>query len=238
MKFDDRQFAHLYQRQQEETGYPGRLLPFIMNQLKGCSSVIDIGAGSGFFSIPAAASGFSVTAVEPSEEMAGIMQKLYSDTGSGSLTISLSRWEDWYGPVHDASICVHSFYPLTDKRFSVKKMLMYSEHRIIIIRNSPKMRSITGAIRAELGMSGIPDHNELLVSILNELNIEFSITEITEQRDTVITSLEDEAESIIVRTDFNRELKSEVIEIIRKNTAYSAGKYIFHSVFCDNAYVF
>ena len=238
MKFEDRQFAHLYQRQQHETGYPGMLLPFVMDQLKGCSSLIDIGAGSGFFAIPAAASGFSVTAVEPSEEMAVMMQKIYSETGPGSLTINLAKWEDWSGPVHDASICVHSFYPLIDKRLSVEKMLRYSQHRIIIIRNSPKMKSVTGAVRAELGLIGTGDHNGLLVSILDELNVDFGITEITEQRDTIIKSLEDEAESIIVRTGFNSELKPDVIEIIRKNSTYSSGRFIFHSVFCDNAYIF
>lgn len=236
MKFDDRQFALFYQRQQEEAGYPGKLLPYVMDHIKGCSSVIDIGAGSGFFAIPAAASGCSVTAVEPSEEMAGIMQKLH--TGSGSLTINLSRWEDWNGPLHDASMCIHSFYPLTDKKLSVEKMLRYSQKRLIIIRNSPGMRSITGTVRAELGLPGTSDHNELLVSILRGLNSDFHIEQISEERDTVITSLEDEAESMIVRTGFSRELKPDVIKIIRKNTTYSSGKYIFGSVFCDNAYIF
>lgn len=238
MKFDNRQFAQFYQRQQNETGYPGRLLPFVLDQLSGCSSVIDIGAGSGFFAIPAAASGYSVTAVEPSNEMAGIMQKLYSESPSGSLSINLTTWEDWSGPVHDASICVHSFYPLTDRHLAVEKMLKYSKRRIIIIRNSLKMKSITGTVRAELGLPANADHNKILVSILNEFNTEYTVTEIAEQRDTVITSLENEAESIIVRTDFNGELKSEVIEIIRRNTTYSAGKYIFNSSFCDNAYIF
>jgi hypothetical protein len=238
MKFDNRQFARFYQRQQNETGYPGKLLPFVMDQLTGCSSVIDIGAGSGFFAIPAAACGYSVTAVEPSEEMAGMMQKIYSESGSGSLSINLSTWENWSGPGHDASICVHSFYPLTDRRLAVEKMLKYSKRRIIIIRNSLKMKSITGTVRAELGLPATVDHNEILVSILNEFNADFTITEIAEQRDTVITSLENEAESIIVRTDFNSGLKAEVIDIIRKNTSYSSGKYIFSSSFCDNAYIF
>lgn len=238
MKFGDRQFALFYQRQQEETGYPGKLLPFVMDHIKGCSTVIDIGAGSGFFAIPAAASGRSVTAVEPSAEMAGIMQKLYTESGPGSLTISISTWEDWDGPLHDASICIHSFYPLTDKKLSVEKMLRYSRQRLIIIRNSAGMKSITGTVRAELGLPGTSDHNELLVSILKGLNAGFRITQISEQRDTVITSLEDEAESMVVRAGFNRELKNDVIKIILKNTTYSSGKYIFSSVFCDNAYIF
>jgi len=238
MKFEDRQFASLYQRQQVESGYPGRLLPFVMDQLKGCSSVIDIGAGSGFFAIPAAAAGYSVTAVEPSEEMAAIMRKLYSETGAGSLTISLSSWEEWSGPAHDASICVHSFYPLADKDLSIKKMLNLSKHRLVIIRNSLKMKSVTGTVRAELGLPGTSDHNEMLTSILDDFNVKFRITEISEQRDTLIESLDNEAESIIVRTGFDRELMPEVSEIIRKNCTYSAGKYVFHSAFCDNAYIF
>ena len=238
MKFDDRQFARFYQMQQQETGYPGRLLPFVMDQLHGCASVIDIGAGSGFFAIPAAAAGYSVTAVEPSGEMAGIMQKLYSESGSGSLAISLSRWEDWEGPVHDASICVHSFYPLADKRLSVEKMFKLSKHRVIIIRDSARMKSITGLVRAELGLPGTSDHNEMLQSILNSFNLKFRITEISEQRDTEIMDLDEEADSILIRTDFSRELKPDVIEIIRKNSTFTEGKYIFHSVFCDNAYIF
>ena len=238
MKFNNKQFAQYYQKQQKETGYPGKLLPFVMDQLEGCSSVVDIGAGSGFFAIPVADSGRSVTAVEPSEEMAGIMRDLYSGHVSGELTISLANWEDWSGSAHDASICVHSFYTLTDKRLSIDKMINYSSRRIIIIRNSVKMKSITGTVRGELGLTHTPDHNDMLVSLLEESGIKFSVAEITEQRDTIINSLEEEAESIIFRTELGRETKPALIEIIRNNTTASGKKYIFHSLFCDNAYIF
>ena len=238
MKFEERDFALNYQKQQREAGYPGSLLPFVMQRISRGSSVIDAGAGSGFFAMPMSKAGYRVTAVEPSVEMAGIMKTIHSEGGKGSLTIDISTWEDWNGPVHDASICIHSFYPMIDKKLAVEKMLRFSPYRIIIIRNSPGMKSITGKVREELGLGGTGDHNGLLVSILNELNVEFNITGITEQRDTVIVNPDDEAGAIIVRTDLDPAMKSEITEIIRKNSTYKAGKYIFNSVFCDNAYIF
>lgn len=238
MKFDKKQFAILYHRQQEESGYPGKLLPFILDQLHGYTSVIDIGSGTGFFSIPLADSGHIVTAVEPSEQMSHIMKTRYSSESPGRIILDNTIWENWNGTFHDASICIHSFYPLTDRKLSVKKMISFSRRRIIIIRNARQMKTMTGLVREELGLAGTPDHNDELLSIIKSLDVPCSITEIRDDRNIAISNIKEEAEFIVYRSGIEPGLSDNIIDILKKNSTYSGGQYIFHSCFCDNAYVF
>lgn len=238
MRFDNERFAVLYDRQQDEAGYPGKLLPFVLEQLRDYNSVIDIGSGSGFFTIPLVKNGHTVTAIEPSAEMSNIMMNKAKGINRSGLTLYNMRWEDWSGPAHDASICVHSLYPLADRKLSVEKMLRLSARRIIIIRNTKEMKTITGLVRTKLKPHESPDLNDELSSMLNNLDVNFCITEIREERKTVIREIDDEVESIMFRADIPSSCRAGVKEILLENCTSSGNSLLYNSIFCDNAYLF
>jgi len=238
MKFKDAKFASLYYMQQMETGYPGRLLPFVLEQLEDEKTVIDIGAGNGFFAIPMADAGHSVTAVEPSDKMAAILKESLTPSNSENISLELSSWEDWEGPYHDASICIHALYTMADKKLAIEKMIKLSSKRIVIIRNNSRMRTITGIIRSALGVPDGADLNGQLESILQAFGLNYEITEIIDERDAVINDIEKEAESIMLRANIPLEKHDEVTSLIKTHCRKREGKYIFPSLYCDNAYVF
>ena len=120
MRFNQAEYAEYYHKQMIEGGYPGKLLPFILNELEGSSTVIDIGSGTGFFSIPLAEAGHRVTAVEPSAEMINIMKKNVSSEILSSIETCRMYWENWSGELHDAAICVHSLYPMPDIKKAIR----------------------------------------------------------------------------------------------------------------------
>ncbi|KQC05173.1 MAG: hypothetical protein APR53_08225 [Methanoculleus sp. SDB] len=88
--------------------------------------VLDIGAGPGTLAIPLALRGAEVTAVEPAEGMAAILQKKAREAGISSLAIVRKRWED-VDPATDLDpdydLVVASFsLSMDDIRAAVEKM--------------------------------------------------------------------------------------------------------------------
>ena len=85
MKFNEKKSAEEYQRRLSDEGYPGNLLEIVMDEVKGADSIIDLGAGTGFYSIPLAKKGYRVAAVEPSYEMMKILKGKIDETNFNPL---------------------------------------------------------------------------------------------------------------------------------------------------------
>ncbi len=58
------------------------------------SRILDIGAGPGTLTIPLSTQAMHVTAVEPSEGMAGVLQNNIAEYEADNITCVQKRWED------------------------------------------------------------------------------------------------------------------------------------------------
>jgi SAM-dependent methyltransferase len=88
--------------------------------------VLDIGAGPGTLAIPLALRGAEVTAVEPAEGMADILQKKAREAGISSISLVPKRWEDVdpaidLDPGYDLVVASFSL-SMDDIRAAVEKM--------------------------------------------------------------------------------------------------------------------
>lgn len=237
MRFDHTDFAEFYHKQMVESGYPGKLLPFVLSELKDLQSVLDIGSGTGFFSIPLAEAGHSVTAVEPSSEMINIMKKNTPAEIQSSIKICRTPWENWDGARHDAAISVHSLYPMPDLKKALISINESAARKIIIVRDSAGMRTLSGLVREKLGISSNRDLNSDIRIILNELNADWKSVNIHEERKHAVMDIEHEAEAVLFQLKLDDNCREMVFNAIKPEINNISGVQFFNAIYSDNAYI-
>ena len=242
MRFNQSEYAEFYHKQQLETGYPGKLLPFILDELKDSNSIIDIGSGTGFFTIPLAEAGHKVTSVEPSAEMINmminIMKRNLNNNIPASINICQNTWENWKGEFHDAAISVHSLYPMADIKESLNLINISAAKKIIIVRDSEKMRTITKIIREKFGIFTNIDLNSDIVLFLDERSIKYRVVNIYEERKYFIKDIHQTADSICYQLKLSESENADVVEIIKDEMVSSLEGDYFNTIYSDNVYVF
>lgn len=238
MRFTQFDFAENYHKQMVEAGYPGKLLPFVMKELEDSYSVIDIGAGTGFFSIPLVMAGHSVTAVEPSAEMINLMRKNNTPDTIASINICNLPWESWNGDLHDAAISVHSLYSMRDTGKAVSMINRSAVKKILIVRDSSGMKTLSGIVREKFGLLTNRDLNSDITRILKELSAEWKLVNIHEERKHFIKDIQHEAESLLLHLKLDKGFKNDIIDILEMETGKSSESYFFNAIYSDNAYIF
>jgi len=132
--FTSSEFVEWYDLQLEYNNYPGILLEKIQSHLNKHSTVLEIGAGTGAFTIPLARQVKEVTVVEPSAEMCKYLRS--KAEGLANICIVNKRWEDvdfekigW----HDMALGAHSLYSIVDIDTALKKMASAAKRQLCFI---------------------------------------------------------------------------------------------------------
>lgn len=238
MRFNDHDYAKFYDMHQTESGYPGKLLQPVIEALEGYKSVIDIGAGTGFFSIPLLESGHRITAVEPASEMSDFIIKKCPSVMKNRLTIINDEWENWKGEKHDSSICIHSLYPMKDRVKAIELMHEYSKKRIIVVREPSEMVTLSGQVRTILGLSLNRDFGNEIKSVLNGLKVDFEIKKIIEERVNRFSTIEQEVSSILYQLKLDSSFKEKVETIVRELCSADSSGFYFNSFYSDKIFIF
>ncbi len=108
---------------------PDPLLDFVISNMEAGDTVLDIGAGSGRWTIPLAKKAGMVSAVEPSPEMAGLLQQSISAFKTKNIEIVPTSWEKASVSAHDIAVCVHAMYSSPDLSGFVRKMENHARKR-------------------------------------------------------------------------------------------------------------
>jgi len=234
MNFNDRISAADYDRRLSAEGYPGGLVDYIERELDGCGSVIDVGAGTGFFAIPLAARGYTIDAVEPSMYMLEILQSKIDAATAPKIRLNNRTWEDWEGEKRDALICLHALYPMRDPRAAIEKMTRYADRRIILVRSDEGSRNLSGLLREMTGKirDGEP-FIELIRKALAGLDMPY-YEEIVEQRRTsVFYDLDGEARYYCGHLGLKEDRLEWIRGIIERNTVRREGRFEFEGLYRD-----
>ncbi len=123
--FDRPERAHEYDAasKRRNVGRPDFLFEFVRRDLRPEDTVLDIGAGTGRWTIPLAQATARVTAVEPAAAMAEVMMKNAAAAGvDGKITVAPATWETADVPVHDVVTCFHAIYMSADLATFVRKV--------------------------------------------------------------------------------------------------------------------
>jgi len=95
---------------------------FILSQLNDTYSVLDIGAGTGAWSLFLSPHVRRVTAVEPSASMVAKMRDNIKDKDINNITVLQGNWPDVHVEMHDFSLCAHAIYAEPDFAAFVRQM--------------------------------------------------------------------------------------------------------------------
>jgi SAM-dependent methyltransferase len=135
---------------------PDQLLDFILREIDGDTTVLDIGAGSGRWTIPLAKIAKTVTAVEPSSAMVDNLRRNIASAKLNNIQITQSSWEGAIVKPHDITICAHAMYSSPDLASFVRKIERYTTRTCYLAIRLPPSDGIIG----ELSLSIYGHHHD------------------------------------------------------------------------------
>lgn len=124
-----------YARRKKER--PDDLLSFVLARTNNRHTVLDIGAGSGRWTIPLASVAGKVTAVEPSEAMRNILRQSIDNAGVDNIRIVASAWEESDVEPHDIIVSAHAMYSSPDFSSFVRRMEQYAREACYLALRLP-----------------------------------------------------------------------------------------------------
>jgi SAM-dependent methyltransferase len=101
------------------------LLDFVLGRIGSEDTVLDIGAGTGRWTIPIASIARNVTALEPSIDMVQIFSEKTDIAELNNVQIKSCSWEEAEISPHDIVVCAHAMYLSADFSLFVHKMEQY-----------------------------------------------------------------------------------------------------------------
>ena len=133
--------AHASQKQQR----PDPLLDFVLDYIDRRSTVLDIGAGDGRWTIPLAQKADAVCAVDPNEEMLKFLRE-NAETAKVNIQIIQSSWEEAVVDSYDIAVCAHAMYSSSDLALFVNKMNKHAEKACFMALRLPPADGIIGEL--------------------------------------------------------------------------------------------
>jgi len=121
---------------------------FILSRLEPDGTVLDIGAGTGAWSILISSRVKRVTAIEPSASMVEVMRESLNAEKISNVSIVPGEWPKVSVEPHDYSLCSHAMYACPDLRSFVLKMAACTKRMCFLLLRAP---SIDG-VRAEAAL--------------------------------------------------------------------------------------
>jgi SAM-dependent methyltransferase len=125
---------------------PDQLLDFVLKRIDGETIVLDIGAGSGRWTIPLARIAKTATAVEPSSAMVDNLHRNVTAAKLDNIQITQSSWEDAIVEPHDITVCAHAMYASPDLTSFVRKIERYTNRTCYLAIRLPPSDGIIGEL--------------------------------------------------------------------------------------------
>jgi len=230
--FDDYSFAVMYEQRNAQFGYPGKLLEYVIDYLKRYPviSVVDVGAGTGAFSIPLACAGFTVYALEPAAGMRSILSDKIKNT-SLNLTIYPHTLESITGLKADACIAMHSLYGIKPLEKALSKMMQIAPLVIIAVRTE-KTYTLSDVIRSYYKKERSKQHIQHIIAYLGQHSIPFEVNFIHQVHKVKIHDLQKEALFHCHAMGFDESYVATILPILEKHL-HKNGTYWFENIHDD-----
>ncbi|MBC7234274.1 MAG: class I SAM-dependent methyltransferase [Chloroflexi bacterium] len=110
---------------------------FLLSQVRADDTLLDIGAGTGAWSIYLAPHVRRVTAIEPSPSMIAVMRENLAEAGVTNVDILSGRWPEVEVQAHDISLCAHAMYMSPDLPGFIRHMEAATRRLCVLLMRVP-----------------------------------------------------------------------------------------------------
>lgn len=119
----------------------------LREQITPEQSLLDVGAGTGRFSLALAPLARQVTALEPNVSMLNYLRKEIAAAGVSNLNVLQSSWEDAPADLRaDVVICSHVLYPILEIVPFLKKLDAASERACFLYMRATSLDTLTAPL--------------------------------------------------------------------------------------------
>jgi 2-polyprenyl-3-methyl-5-hydroxy-6-metoxy-1,4-benzoquinol methylase len=115
---------------------------FILSQLDADATVLDIGAGTGAWTVLLAHHVRQVTAIDLSEAMLKVMQEHLAAEGITNVKIVQGAWPDVSVEPHDFSLCSHAMYGCPDLPAFIARIIACTRRMCFLILRAPTLDGV------------------------------------------------------------------------------------------------
>lgn len=111
----------------------------LLKILQPDSSIIDIGAGTGAWTLFFAKFMREVTAIEPSKAMRAILEENIDQADVSNVNIITDKWPAANPQIHDYVFCSHAMYECSDFECFIKKMIACANKMCFLLIRAPSL---------------------------------------------------------------------------------------------------
>ena len=139
--------AHGYHRSTRETAQNDPFFRRVRTDVTPQTSVLDVGAGTGRFSLALTPLVRHVTAVEPNATMLGFLRDDAQDEAFTNISYVQAPWQDASSDLHaDIVICSHVLYPIRDIEPFLTKLRTATDRACYIYHRATSIDSLIAPI--------------------------------------------------------------------------------------------
>jgi len=126
-----------HQRVVRRWSRPDSSRDYVQSQVDGDTTVLDIGAGTGSWTLLLAKQAKHVTAVDPSRAMLEVLQENVQASGLSNVSVVYGGWPDAQVEPHDLTLCAHAMYGYPDFPHFIQRILDVTRRRVCLLVRMP-----------------------------------------------------------------------------------------------------
>jgi precorrin-6B methylase 2 len=167
--------APWYDQWVQQNDYVELVLPQIRRLLRPQARVLEVGPGTGAFTLPLARIAGEVVAIEPSEGMRAVLARNLAAEGLDHVRLLPQRVEDALAQLdgrHDLALASHSLYNVLDIAEVVRALVSLAPHVVILMGTGHQQAWLARLYRRFKGETPCsPAHFGLFYAVLLEMGI-------------------------------------------------------------------
>lgn len=216
----------------ERWSQPDSSRDFFHTQFKPGSSLLDIGAGTGAWSIMAAPVASKVTAVEPSPSMLEVLYENLSASNVHNVDVIEGSWPEVKVEMHDFSLSSHSMYGCRDLPYFIQCMIEATRNTCILIMRVPVKGSVIEEACRHIWGHSLDSPNFIIAyNILLEMGIHANVLMENSGRwkRWAHDSLEEALADVKSRFGLmdNDEYDAYLLDLFKRRLTYEDGRYVW-----------